>query len=213
MKRWFALSLGLSIGCAPTEPVVPEPAPQELPPPLPANWLPQPGQVVDLATASRECTLLIGSINAGLAHVTEVGQKTADAGGDTFYETALALESVVRAIESQTYSTPDLLRLGGFFLGIAKNQALVLRDIAATPEGDLMNLRADQERLGLLYQQEDSVLGELNLLCRGQSRPAELAPVPSASPPGSAPAPGPPAPTPAPGPAPPVPAPPAAPPR
>jgi hypothetical protein len=204
MKRWIALSLGLSIGCAPAEPVVPEPAPQELPPPLPANWLPQPGQVVDLATASRECTLLIGSINAGLAHVTEVGQKTADAGGDTFYETALALESVVRAIESQTYTTPDLLRLGGFFLGIAKNQALVLRDIAATPEGDLVNLRAGQERLGLLYQQEDSVLGELNLLCRGQSRPPELAPVPPPAPPSSAapqpapepPTPGPPAPAP-----------------
>jgi hypothetical protein len=193
MKRWIALGLVLSMGCAPAEPAaVAEPPPAEPPPPIPMNWIPKPGQVVDLAMASRECTMLIGSINAGLAHVTEVGQKTADAGGDTFYETALALESVVRAIESQTYVTPDLLRLGGFFLGIAKNQALVLRDIAATPEGDVVNLRASQERLGLLYQQEDSVLGELNLLCRGESRPAELAPVPTVSAPARAPAPPPP---------------------
>jgi hypothetical protein len=181
MKRWLALGLVMSAGCGPAEPVVvAEPPPPETTVLLPSNWIPQTGQVVDLATASRECTLLIGSINAGLAHATEVGQKTADKGGDTFYETALALESVVRAIESQTYTTPDLLRLGGFFLGIAKNQALVLREISATPEGDLVNLRANQERLGLLYQQEDSVLGELNLLCRGQARPSELAPIPTA---------------------------------
>jgi hypothetical protein len=189
MRRWIALGLVLSNACAPAEPVVvSEPPPAEpLPPPLPTNWLAKPGQVVDLATASRECTMLIGSINAGLAHVTEVGQKTAESGGETFYETALALESVVRAVESQTYTTPDLLRLGGFFLGIAKNQALVLRDIAATPEGDVVSLRTSQERLGLLYQQEDSVLGELNLLCRGETRPAELAPVPAPSAPPPAP--------------------------
>lgn len=157
-----------------------------------SNWTTPPTQPVDLATASRECTRLIGSINAGLAHVTTVGTQAAEQGKDSFVETSIALDSVGRAIEEQVYLTPDLLRLGGFFIGIVRTQSRVLAEVAATPDTDGARLLALQGQLATLYQQEDRVLAELNLLCRGSETPDAPGPEPtptgSAAPPVPAPA-------------------------
>lgn len=139
---------------------------------------------MDAATSARECTRLLGSINAGLAHVTDVGNKAAEQGRNAFSETATALDSVGRAIEAQTYFTPDLLRLGGFFIGIVRNQSRILGEIALTQDGDAQRLAGLQQQLGQLYEQEDGVLAQLESICRA-SKPAAV-PSSSAAPPSTA---------------------------
>ena len=160
--------LGCSSGPASSPPALISPPPVVAPAP----------PTLDLATASRECTMLIGTINAGINHVTEVGQAADAAGQDGFVESAEALERVASAVLEQRFVTPDLLRLGGFFVGIAKQQAVIFREIAATPDGDEAKLGDAQTRLKMLYQQEDAVLSELNLLCRGEALPASPSPAP-----------------------------------
>ncbi len=180
---FVGITLFVVAGCAEPQPYLqPQYMPQATypmpyaPPLLASNWTVQPSQPVDLATSSRECTRLIGSINAGLAHVTATGLRASEEGKDSFAETSVALSEVGRAIEEQVYQTPDLVRLGGFFIGIVRNQARILADVAATPDGDDTRLAALQGQLATLYEQEDRLLAELNLLCRGSESPEPTAP-------------------------------------
>lgn len=129
---------------------------------------------LSLAVAAEECTRLIGSINAGVAHVDAMGTSASSEGKDEFEVTAQALEAVARAVSETTYYTPDLARLGGFYVGIAKAQGGVIRDIGrAIDAGDANAVHAGEGKLELLAKQEDALVLELNQLCRGGAAPAQ----------------------------------------
>lgn len=186
--RLFALlilPLG-ALGCS-------EPASQPVVSPTPPAYVvpPPTAAPLRLAVAAEECTRLIGSINAGVAHVDAMGTSASSEGKDEFEVTAQALEAVARAVSETTYYTPDLARLGGFYVGIAKAQGGVIREIGrAIDSGDANAVHAGEGKLELLAKQEDALVLELNQLCRGGAAPAQArgaaedtpAPAPSATP-------------------------------
>ena len=188
--RWPLLLAPLSLlplalaGCA--EPAAPV-APQQ--PAAPAYVVPAPQPTISLAVASEECSRLIGSINAGIAHVDKMGDSANAEGKDEFEATAAALESVARAVADSVFLTPDLARLGGFYVGIARQQGAVIREVGkALDRADEPAVHAGEARLQILAKQEDALIEELNRLCRGGAavaRPesaSDPAPAPSATP-------------------------------
>lgn len=114
-----------------------------------------------------ECAMLIGSVNAGVSHVQQMGQASADQ--DPFERTAQALESVARAIQETPYRTPDLQRIGGFYIGVARGQATTLRELdKAATANDERGVAEAQKRLDSLIEMESTVVQELNVQCRGR---------------------------------------------
>jgi hypothetical protein len=130
-----------------------------------------------LEVVSAECDKLIGSINAGAAHVKQMGSKAGADGKDEFESTALALEQVAQAIGEGGYRVPDLQRMGGFYMGVARAQAAVIREMnAAVAKGDEQQLAVATKKFEQLGFQEDTVVAELNLQCRGQESAPAAAP-------------------------------------
>ncbi|MFO0551525.1 MAG: hypothetical protein U0271_24270 [Polyangiaceae bacterium] len=135
---------------------------------------------VDPQTMKTECETLIGSINAGIAHVGQMEQSATSSGQDQFATTASALDSVARAIEERSFYSSDLQRLGGFYVGIAKAQASTLREMsAASAKGDTAAMNKALTNFEALGQQEDIVVEELNQKCgpyTAQAAPTASAP-------------------------------------
>jgi hypothetical protein len=170
--RSIALLALLSSGC-PSEPVwAPPPfatVPLVAPPPPPDQT------ELALRIVSEECARLIGSINAGIEMVDKMGGT--GTGDQQFERSATALEAIARAIESSVYRTPDLQRLAGFYVGVAKAQATLVREIGvALDKGDEATLSKAEGKLQTLGNMEDTVVSELNLRCRGIQ--AETPPTP-----------------------------------
>lgn len=153
---------------------------QTAPPP------PQPSQdELALRVVAEECARLIGSINAGIQLVDKTGTT---GGQQSFTATAGALEAVAHSLETSVYRTPDLQRLAGFYVGVARAQAKVVREVGeAIDSADEARLAKAERSLASVANMEDTVVSELNLRCRG-IEPAKVAPptVPSAAPPSSA---------------------------
>lgn len=140
---------------------------------------PGPAPTLTLEEVASECERMIGTINAGIAHVEGFS-----AGKDEdFEQTAQALEAVAHALVENGYKTPDLQRIGGFYVGVLQNQARVLRAmITATEKGDEKALDESANQWKMLGDQQDIVVEELNLQCRGRKegdapdKPAEEIP-------------------------------------
>ena len=154
-----------------------------------------PSAKLTIEQVAEECERLIATINGGRALVEEAGAQAAAAGADDLEARARAHELVARGAGEVPYLAPDLQRLAGFYIGISVGQAAVLRDMnASLKKGDEAALDKATKRFEQLGQQEDVVVDELNLQCRGvvvieAPPPAPLAPpAPSAPPAGSAPA-------------------------
>lgn len=126
---------------------------------------PGPAPTLTLEEVASECERLIGTINAGIAHVEGFS-----AGKDEdFEQTAQALEAVAQTLVENGYKTPDLQRIGGFYVGVLQNQARVLRAmITATEKGDEKALDESAGQWKMLGDQQDIVVEELNLQCRGR---------------------------------------------
>jgi hypothetical protein len=138
-----------------------------------------------LRVVAEECARLIGSINAGIQLVDKTGTS---GGQQSFTATADALDAVARSLEASIYRTPDLQRLAGFYLGVARAQAKVVREIGvAIDSADQAGLAKAERSLASVTSLEDTVVSELNLRCRG-IEPAKVAPptMPSAAPSSSA---------------------------
>lgn len=193
--RWKTLTcaaLAAALTACPAERRQSAPPFSPMPMALPTSTMPPPNAVpaLDLATVADECARLIGSINAG---VELVGQMSAKGSGDEQFElTAKALDAVGRTIEASIYRTPDLQRLAGFYLGVAKAQAQLVRDVGqALDQADEVALKRAEGRLQSLAGMEDTIVEEVNMRCRGTSgEPASVAPAASGSTtPGSVPSP------------------------
>jgi hypothetical protein len=158
----LALFSGVNAACSPAPPNTTG----QDPPPDP--------NALTLEIVSAECDKLIASINAGAEHVKQMGSKPSADGKDEFELTAQALEQVAAAIGEGGYRVPDLQRMGGFYMGVARGQAAVIRELsAAAGKGDekaMADATAKFEQLGF---QEDTVVAELNLQCRGIGAPDE----------------------------------------
>ena len=184
MRRGAGIAAFLLVLCACPSERVSSPPPfstvQTAPPP-PG---PSPEELA-LRVVAEECARLIGSINAGIALVDKTGTS---GGQQSFNATADALEAVARSLESSTYNTPDLQRLAGFYVGVARAQAKVVRDIGvAIDNADQPALAKAETSLASIANTEDTVVSELNLRCRG-IEPAQAPPpaVPSGAPSSSA---------------------------
>ena len=130
-----------------------------------------------LLVVSEECARLIGSINAGIEMVDKLG--ATGSGDQQFEQSASALEAIARAIESSVYRTPDLQRLAGFYVGVAKAQSILVREIgAALDKGDEAALTKAEGKLQALGNIEDTVVSELNLRCRGIGAETPSTPAP-----------------------------------
>jgi hypothetical protein len=161
------------------------------PPPFATFQTAPPPRVNDdeaaLRIVAEECARLIGSINAGIQLVDKTGTS---GGQQSFNATADALEAVARTLEASVYRTPDLQRLAGFYVGVARAQSKVVRDIGeAIDSGDQARMSKAERSLASVTNMEDTVVSELNLRCRGVE-PANVAPPavsssPSAPPPTS----------------------------
>ncbi len=139
--------------------------------------------VAELMVVSEECARLIGSINAGVELVNQMG--TGDK--DPFESSATALEAVATTLSSSSFRTPDLQRMGGFYVGVIKTQAGLIREIGAALEsGDEAKAKAAQAKLEQVGKMEDTVVEEVNVRCRGTSADgppgAASAPVPTSAP-------------------------------
>ncbi len=145
---------------------------------------PDPNELA-LRVVAEECARLIGSINAGIQLVDKTGTS---GGQQSFTATADALDAVARSLEASIYRTPDLQRLAGFYLGVARAQAKVVREIGvAIDSADQAGLAKAERSLASVTSLEDTVVSELNLRCRG-IEPAKVAPptMPPAAPSSSA---------------------------
>lgn len=130
---------------------------------------PMTDEEVALAIVVQECEVLIGSVNASVNHVAQMGSQANAEGKNQFEETAKALESVVRTIASAQFTTPDLQRISGFYIGVAQAQAVVIREMdAAATAADEAALEKAMVKFEELGKQEDIVVEELNLQCRGR---------------------------------------------
>lgn len=154
MKSGVILALVAATGCSPT-------AKSETPEAENSDEL-------TIEVVSEECERLIGVINAGRVHVDEVGTHIAATGGDDLEARARALEAVAGTVIEPGYATPDLERLGGFYASIAITKARVLREMnAAVAKTDEAALQEATKRFEQLGQQEDIVVEEVNVQCRG----------------------------------------------
>lgn len=138
-----------------------------------------------MRVVAEECARLIGNINAGIQLVDKTGTS---GGQQSFSATAEALDAVARNLESSIYRTPDLQRLAGFYVGVARAQAKVVREIGeAIDSGDEARMAKAERSLASVTSAEDTVVSELNLRCRG-IEPAKVAPptLPSTAPSSSA---------------------------
>lgn len=161
MKRAAVLAALLALtGCSSPTPGGVTPAPSGSAPEL------------TIEVVSEECERLIATINGGRALVEEAATQATAAGRDELEERARAHESVARGAGEVPFKTPDLQRLSGFYIGISVGQAAVLRDMsAALKRGDEAALDKATQRFEQLGQQEDVVVDELNLQCRGRVEP------------------------------------------
>jgi hypothetical protein len=158
-----------------------------------------PSAELTIETVAEECERLIATINGGRALVEETTKQAEAAGADELEARARAHESVARGAGEVPFRTPDLQRLAGFYIGVSVGQAAVLRDMnASLKKGDEAALDKATKRFEQLGHQEDVVVDELNLQCRGHVDDAPsaapppsggLPPAPSAPPAGSAPPP------------------------
>ncbi len=169
-----------------------------------------------LDDAIEECSRLIASVNAAAGFVDKAGTEAGQQGKDEFEATAQALESINRTILSVPYRIPDMQRLSGFYVSILQTRAVITRELgAAYKRNDKDAFTKTSAKLDALGKQEDAVVEEINLKCRGRSgeepssgsAPSAPAPAPAPQPaptpaPASAAAPPPPLPAPLPPPAP-----------
>jgi hypothetical protein len=149
---------------------------------------PQPSpEELALRVVAEECARLIGSINAGIQLVDKTGTS---GGQQSFTATADALEAVARSLETSVYRTPDLQRLAGFYVGVARAQAKVVREIGeAIDSSDQARMAKAERSLASVANTEDTVVSELNLRCRGIEPAAVPPPAVSATVPASSAAP------------------------
>lgn len=144
-----------------------------------------------LDDAIEECSRLIASVNAAPGFVDKAGTEAGQQGKDEFEATAQALESINRTILSVPYRIPDMQRLSGFYVSILQTRAVVTRELgAAYKRNDKDAFTKTSAKLDALGKQEDAVVEEINLKCRGRSGDeAPPPPAPSSSAPTTAPAP------------------------
>ena len=152
MRRLFVISLLLgSVGaaCAST----PGPEPQPEPQPAPAD-------------EARDCQALLGVIDAGNVVVSQVAQNAQLQQQDVLAETAQALEVAASEVEATALASEDLLRLGGFYVGVLRLQARTSRDLnAAIAAGDEARTAKLQSDFAAVEEQEAVVLRSIHERC------------------------------------------------
>jgi len=138
------------------------------------------GAIIGCAPASTQGTaagdptadpnaLTLEIVSAECERLKQMGTKAGADGKDEFELTAVALEQVAKAIGEGGYRVPDLQRMGGFYMGVARAQAVVIRELAAAvAKGDEALVAEATKKFEQLGFQEDTVVAELNLQCRGQ---------------------------------------------
>jgi hypothetical protein len=149
----------------------PSPGLPEAPPASQASMAP-PGANpagVDEATLMQwaaECDVVIGLINSGVARIESMPPGASSDGAPQLEAMASALENVAAELEKQTFTSPDLARLGGFYVGLARALATSAREMEASVEsGDAARIQASQTKLDQLTVQEDAIVDEINAYC------------------------------------------------
>jgi len=142
----------------------PAPGAPEAPPASQASMAP-PGastEGVDEATLARwaeECDVAIALINAGVDQIEAMPPGASPDGSPQ-------LEAMAKAREKQAFTSPDLARLGGFYVGLARALAGSAREMdQAIDSGDQARIASAQTKLDQLTVQEDAIVDEVNAYC------------------------------------------------
>ena len=147
----------------------PEPSPGWPGQPNPGQWgqaSPQAGPPPRLPTKAEECADLISVVNAGVAHVDQATEQAAKAGKPELLAMAAALDAVANETERMGFLDRDLLRIGGFYVGVLRLQAKTTRELdAAVGRKDEAAVKQKQADLSAVEQQEKTILDELNRTC------------------------------------------------
>jgi hypothetical protein len=132
----------------------------------PAPAPPQPNQGAAWPTGAEQCSALIGKINAGVAYVEAAAGTAASQKQNELAAMAAALDNVATDLENMPFADDELLRLGGFYVGVLRLQAKTTRELdAALVAGDKAVVERKQADLASLEAQETAIVGDLNRLC------------------------------------------------
>lgn len=149
----------------------PAPGAPEAPPASQASMAP-PGastEGVDEATLARwaeECDVAIALINAGVDQIEAMPPGASPDGSPQLEAMAKALEKAAAELEKQAFTSPDLARLGGFYVGLARALAGSAREMdQAIDSGDQARIASAQTKLDQLTVQEDAIVDEINAYC------------------------------------------------
>ncbi len=162
-----------------------EPQPVQAPP-VGATAAPPPPSVGP--PRADECAVLVAIINGGVQHVENEGARAGKEGRSELDAMAKGMDRVAEELERTQLSHDDLLRLGGFYVGVLRLQANTMRELEiALGSGHLQLVAKKQDALAQIAQQEATVVDEVNRLCQAA---APVSP-PGTPPPAGTPATGP----------------------
>lgn len=159
---------------------------------------PGPDQQVDVPPKTDQCAVLIAVINGGLLHVDNEAAKAKAAGQPELIAMKVAMNRVADELEQTILADPNLLRLGGFYVGVLRVQGGLLEELSVgLGRADQALVEKKQGDLEKVQTQEAAIIDEINKECPGGLKP--MAPAdPSQAPPASPPPAGPAAPAPVP---------------
>ncbi len=188
--RLLPLALGVAslVGCSTSNPA-PQPQPQVQPS----------GSTADAPPRDQQCAHLIAIINGGIQHVDNEAAKAKSEGKPELLAMGAALARVADELEHTVLSEEDLLRLGGFYVGVLRLQSRAMEELSVgLGRGDKAYVEKKQGELETIEKQETAIIDDLNRACPGGLLGAPGAPPgPSSAPPPAPP--GQPAPTAPPG--------------
>lgn len=148
-----AVLAGSVLGCS-----NPKPQPQ-----------PQPtAEPVQAPPRDQQCAHLIAVINGGVQHVDNEAAKAKAEGKPELMAIGAALGRVADELEATGFTDDDLLRLGGFYVGVLRLQSRVMEELSVgLSRGDKAYIEKKQGELEAIEKQETAIIDDLNRACPG----------------------------------------------
>lgn len=154
---WCVVGLVAMAGCSTS---TPQPQPQPTVEPA--------GDGDQAPPRDEQCAHLIAVINGGIQHVDNEAAKAKAEGKPELLAMGAALARVADELEHTILSEEDLLRLGGFYVGVLRLQSRAMEELSVgLGRGDKAYVEKKQGELETIEKQETAIIDDLNRACPG----------------------------------------------